>query len=280
MSTGRYWDNITQSRVGRRRLLKSGAALSVGAAARALIGCGGDDGGNDDDQAPSDTTGSTGKPKPGGKYGTSFTTVGNYNVTAFYHDGYNNSGITVYDRPMTARADAKGYNLEAMEKIEVAEPTRIVMTLKPGLVYQNKAPVNGRKVLSSDIKATQEYVKQLATAENSNFQRRLTASRRRTQTGCTSGAIRLSLLTYRQSQHVIRGIVDVIKHLRLAAAWGTADHTFGQKALQSSEHREAKNGIPYITDRDPTAGDVALDPAFAAARSASGRLCRNRQNPR
>ena len=37
MSNSSYWDNVTRGRVGRRRLLKSGAALSVGAAALALI---------------------------------------------------------------------------------------------------------------------------------------------------------------------------------------------------------------------------------------------------
>ena len=171
MSTNSYWDQVTQSRVGRRRLLKSGAAFSVGAAALALIGCGGDDDGDDDQASDAPASGATGDPKPGGSYNSSFTTIGNYNVAAFYHDGYNNSGITAYDRPITARADTKGYSLEAMEKIEVAEPTRVVMTLKPGLVYQNKAPVNGRKVLASDIVNYQNYVKGLANAENAQFQR-------------------------------------------------------------------------------------------------------------
>ena len=58
-----------------------------------------------------------------------------------------------------------------MEKLELAEPNRLVMTLKPDMVYQNKAPVNGRKVVASDIVATQEYVKQMTNPENAGFQR-------------------------------------------------------------------------------------------------------------
>ena len=133
-----YWEQVTRERMGRRRLIKAGGAFSVGAAALALIGCSSDD--NTGGEAPAlqtpGTTGSTGNAKPGGLYATYFSNMGNYNVAAFYHDGYNNSGITAYDRPITARADAKGYQLEAMEKIEIAEPTKVVMTLKQGMVFQ------------------------------------------------------------------------------------------------------------------------------------------------
>ena len=42
---GNYWDKVTNNRIARRRLLRSGATLSVGAAALALIGCGDEDDG-------------------------------------------------------------------------------------------------------------------------------------------------------------------------------------------------------------------------------------------
>jgi peptide/nickel transport system substrate-binding protein len=58
-SKGTYWDSVTRERIGRRRLLKSGATLSMGAAALALIGCGGDDAGG---EAADDG----GDPVPGG----------------------------------------------------------------------------------------------------------------------------------------------------------------------------------------------------------------------
>ena len=99
-----YWTNIAGNRIARRRLLKSGAAFSVGAAALALIGCGSDDGGDDGEgtgeQTGGQSTGATGDPKPGGTLGHYYAgSIGNYNVIGFYHDGYRNTGITVYDRP-------------------------------------------------------------------------------------------------------------------------------------------------------------------------------------
>ena len=101
---------------------------------------------------------------------------------AFYHDGYNNSGITAYDRPITARLDRPATSSRRWRSIEVADPTSVVMTLKPDMVYQNKAPVNGREVVAGDIVATQEYVSQACrtrrTANSSAHSS--TAGRRRT----------------------------------------------------------------------------------------------------
>jgi ABC-type transport system substrate-binding protein len=68
-----YWTKITQERLSRRRLLRSGAALSTGAAALALVGCGDDDddgdggGGTSPTAAPgSSPTAAAGTPKMGG----------------------------------------------------------------------------------------------------------------------------------------------------------------------------------------------------------------------
>ncbi len=169
-----YWESITAQRVGRRRLLKGGAAFSVGAAALALMGCGSDDdngGGGGAEPTPSDST-NAGDPVKGGRFKTVVTsTSAHYNLYANYQEGYNLAGVRVYDRPITRRLDQRGYVMEAAESVEVASDTRIVMKLKPGLVFQNLAPVNGRAVKASDIVAGQEYVKALPNAENSGFQR-------------------------------------------------------------------------------------------------------------
>jgi peptide/nickel transport system substrate-binding protein len=145
----------------------------TGASAALLAACGGssDDNGSDSEPQGGQFTGALGEPKQGGKFGDYFSNMSNYNVIANYHDGYRVSGVTVYDRPITARLDKRGYVLEAAESVEVAEPTKIVVKLRPGMVYQNKAPVNGRKVLASDIAATQMYVKTLSNAYDSAFQR-------------------------------------------------------------------------------------------------------------
>src|SRR5688572_14663968 len=109
-----YWEKVTAERVGRRRLLKGGAALSVGAAALALIGCGGDDGDDGSaDQQPSDST-TAGDPKPGGRFRTvNLSTSAHYNPYSNYQEGYNLAGVRVYDRPITRRMDQRGYVMEA-----------------------------------------------------------------------------------------------------------------------------------------------------------------------
>ena len=74
-------------------------------------------------------------------------------------------------RPAVVHANGcRSYVLEALDSLEIATPTRIVMKLKQGLVYQNKAPANGRPVKASDIVATQNYVKTLANAYDRAWQ--------------------------------------------------------------------------------------------------------------
>ena len=97
-----FWDTVGQNRSTRRRLLKSGAAFSVGAGALALIGCGSDSG-SDDGAGESTGTSNAGPAKPGGNYSTYFASIGNYSVVQNYHEAYGNGGITAYDRPITYR---------------------------------------------------------------------------------------------------------------------------------------------------------------------------------
>jgi ABC-type transport system substrate-binding protein len=63
-----YWNKITQQRIARRRLLRTGASLSAGAVALALVGCGDDD--DDDGDGGGDGGGGGGgggeTPVPGG----------------------------------------------------------------------------------------------------------------------------------------------------------------------------------------------------------------------
>ncbi|MGE0057656.1 MAG: ABC transporter substrate-binding protein [Dehalococcoidia bacterium] len=260
-----YWEQVTRERMGRRRLLQSGAAFSVGAASLALIGCGSDDG-DDGGDTPADTgqvTGSTGEPKQGGRYGTYFSTIGNYNTVAFYHDGYNNSGITAYDRLITARVDKRGYVLEAAASIETADPTKVVIKLKPGMVFQNKEPVNGRKVLSSDIKAMAEYAKALPNAENSGFLRSYvtsidTPSEDTVVYNLKSPLAYLFSSTYLAnptSQPIIpKEMLDVLDtHPAVGSGpFELTDHTFGVKYTYKrfENYRDAKEKRPYFDTRE------------------------------
>jgi ABC-type transport system substrate-binding protein len=274
-----YWDSITRGRIGRRRLLRSGAAFSAGAAALALIGCGSDDGG-DDNKAAEDqgqVTGASGTPKPGGKYGTYFATIGSYNTVAFYHDGYNNSGITAYDRLITARIDKRGYVLEAAQSVELSEPTKLVIKLKPGMVYQNKEPVNGRKVVSSDIKAEVEYAKALPNAENSGFLRNYVTSIDTPAEDTVIYNLKSPLaylfsstyLANPTSQPMIpKEMLDVLDtHPAVGSGpFELTDHTFGVKYTYKKfdKYREAKNGKPYFDQRETVSltDVVAQEAAF------------------
>jgi peptide/nickel transport system substrate-binding protein len=285
MATG-YWDGFAQIRTRRRTLLRGGAAFSLGAAGIALLGCGSDDdSGGGDSPASTPATGSspaasTEKAKPGGTYATTFTTIGNYNIGAFYHDGYNNSGITAYDRPITARADKTGYQLEALEKIEIASPTKIVMTLKPGMVYHNKPPVNGRAVVASDIANYQEYVKGLSNAENAQFQRvfldRVEAPNDRTVVYNLKQPSAYLLSSTYLANPTAQPIVpkEVVDNIEQTPAVGSGpfeltDHTFGQKYVYKKfdKFREAKNGMPYFATRETYS---ILDQVAAEASFRSG----------
>jgi hypothetical protein len=80
--------------------------------------------------------------------------IGNYNVGKFYTEAYRNSGVIAYDRPITIDLSKnQGYVLRAMQKIEVTEPTKVVLTLVPGMTYHSLEPANGRAVKASDIVA-------------------------------------------------------------------------------------------------------------------------------
>ncbi|MGE0057658.1 MAG: ABC transporter substrate-binding protein [Dehalococcoidia bacterium] len=262
-----YWEAVTRERMGRRRLLKSGAAFSVGAASLALIGCGNDDEGGSDggsskpEEPQGQVTGATGQPKPGGRYGTYFATIGNYNTVAFYHDGYNNSGITAYDRLITARIDKRGYVLEAAASVETPDPTKIIFKLKPNMVFQNKAPVNGHKVTSADILATQAYVKTLPNAENSGFVRqyvtKMEAPDENTVIYNLSSPLAYAFSSTYLANPTAQPMIpkEMLDVLDTAPAVGSGpyelvDHTFGVKYSYKRFDKFREQGRPYFAERE------------------------------
>ena len=191
---GNYWDKVTTNRVARRRLLRSGAALSVGAAALALVGCGDDDddsggGGTSATSTPGSDGGgggtssgisnppegkfspSTGDPVRGNRYVQLLAQSANFNVLTNWTEGNSLSGRWIYDYPISSREDSRGYVLEALESIEQPDDTTVIMKLRPGLVYQDVAPVNARAVKASDIVAAQNAVIGLEDAFDKTFVR-------------------------------------------------------------------------------------------------------------
>lgn len=275
---GSYWDPVGATRVGRRRLLKNGAAFSVGAAALALLGCSSDDSEDGAGGTPSDsTTASTGEPKQGGRLGTYFATVGNFSIIANDADGSDVAGVNVYDRLLTARLDTKGYALEAAEKIEIAEPTRIVVTLKPNMVYSNKAPVNGRAVKASDIVAMQSFIRTATTTTSIAFQTefldRAEATNDRTVVFHLKkpSAYLFSSLYLGNSQSQALVPEEMLPLLETTPPIGSgpyelADFNFGQRYLmkRNPRYRDADKKLPYIDEReiisitDPVAQEAAF----------------------
>ena len=191
---GNYWDRITTNRVARRRLLRSGAALSVGAAALALVGCGSDDGGDAPAGGPAATTApgaatapeptatqevvlqhgdylnGGGTPEPGGHFVIRRTATANFNPVSNWDDGTNTGGAHVFDRPLTSREDDRRFVLETMESIELPDDTTVIMKLVPNQVFHDFPPVNGRPFVASDVVASQDYISELPNAFDRTFQ--------------------------------------------------------------------------------------------------------------
>ena len=169
-STGRYWATLASKRaISRRRALGLAGAGLTGAAL--LAACGGDDDAPTSGSGGTSPTSASGEtPKQGGRFGHNTSDIANLNIVSSWREGTQLGGATVYDRPITAREDDRRFVLEAMESIEIPDPLTVIMKLRPGMVYQDFPPVNGRAVKADDIVATQEYVTSLEDAFDKTFQ--------------------------------------------------------------------------------------------------------------
>jgi len=157
-----YWFRRLADRgVTRRRFIGGAATTGVGAAALGLVGCGDDDddgggsGGGTTPGTSASPTAAVAQPVKGGI--ARFTSANNtwdtfdiersiFSTTAAYVVALANLGIVHYDN----FADAKlggGF----AQKWEQPDPLTMNFTLRDGLFWQNKPPVNGRAATSKDM---------------------------------------------------------------------------------------------------------------------------------
>jgi peptide/nickel transport system substrate-binding protein len=173
---------LAHRRPSRRQLLQGSAGLAAGSAAF-LIACGGSDEKKETAQATTAPAGgaqpttaaaaATPAPKRGGKYMDFFTAAPTFNPITSFQEGWILAGANVYDKLVTQRMGkdtAKESVLEAAQSVEQPDPTTIIFKLKPGLKYQDKAPVNGRAVDAEDIIKWNQYVRDEPRAVNNSFQ--------------------------------------------------------------------------------------------------------------
>jgi peptide/nickel transport system substrate-binding protein len=287
--------------LSRRRALYGGLGLMAGSAAFALA-CGGSD--KEDSKAPSGgaaqgtTAAASGgqTPKRGGALGDMIATDGspNVNPVTTWGEGQWLSGAYVYDRLVNSRIGkdtAREYILEAAQSVEIPEPLTLTFKLKPGMKFQNRAPISGRDVTADDVVKSQLYVRDQVAAQDRSFQ---TASMQSVEAPDAQTVVfklkapnayvfSATQLTYPQSTCIIpKENLD-----KLDTAWPVGsgpyeltDYNLGVRyAFKRFEgFREAGKGMPFIDQREAR---LMVDPAAqeASFRSEQMHIWPNIPNP-
>jgi peptide/nickel transport system substrate-binding protein len=176
------WNYWASNRISRRTALRGAGAAGLGLAGAALIGCGDDEpeatatgtappSGGTSTPAPTGTQPpAAGEPRFGGQIARSGTTNRTgFNPVKNWQDANYGVGIHVYDRMLSSRFNDDLHVLEAAESIELPDDLTVIYTLKEGLVYQDRAPVNGRAVESEDVVVAQDYAREEPAAQDASF---------------------------------------------------------------------------------------------------------------
>jgi ABC-type transport system substrate-binding protein len=158
MSNGdNYWYRRYANRgVTRRRFVGGAAVGGAGALALGLVGCGDDDDeGGDGEGTSTSSTQTTSQPAKGGtaRLSSANNTWDTFDIdrsifstTAAYVLALDNLGIVHYDNFAEAKLGG-GF----AEKWEQVSTTQINFTVRQGLTWHDKAPLNGRAATANDI---------------------------------------------------------------------------------------------------------------------------------
>jgi ABC-type transport system substrate-binding protein len=160
-----YWER----RISRRRALRAGAVAGLGAAAVGLIGCGGEDdggGGETTDRSGLITKPVDSSPKQGG---TLKDFVGGDYVTfdrGFSDKSDTRGGLypnlfkfTMAKYPETAPGTVEG---EVVDTYELSgDKLQLTLKLRQGMIWDRRAPTNGRQIDSQDVLFSWEKFKKI-----------------------------------------------------------------------------------------------------------------------
>jgi ABC-type transport system substrate-binding protein len=161
-----YWiRTLNSSRFSRRRFVGGAATAGVGAASLALVGCGDDDddGGNGGGTTPTAGGGQTATASPqaqkakGGiaRFSSANNTYDTMDVDRSRFTpfavlvGYTNLGLVQYQ----SFGDAKLEGAMASKWETPTDGSSLILTLRDGVFWHNKPPVNGRAATVDDIVA-------------------------------------------------------------------------------------------------------------------------------
>jgi peptide/nickel transport system substrate-binding protein len=154
-----YW---LSGRVSRRRVLQGVATAGVGGLGAALIGCGRGSPSRSEATSSSASQAAAGTPKRGGTLVNASSPLLLGTTDLDPHTAANTAVMQVWQSISRGlfQIDAKT-NAPANDFASAAEspdPTRIVVTI-PDASWENKSPVNGRKVTSADVKYSLDRIR-------------------------------------------------------------------------------------------------------------------------
>ena len=164
---GSYWDNVTRSRLSRRRVLQGTAGLGLSAAAMTLLACGSKGGDKGSAKEPADKSGLIYTPKDSSAQAKAGGTLKHYVTSDIIHfDAVADPGATTANysadpfyprllrsKPFKYGEDPDGSSLgETAESWEVSpDKLQITFRIRQGMKWDARAPTSGRAIDAQDV---------------------------------------------------------------------------------------------------------------------------------